>query len=273
MNFMDGDFIEVKKKADSDEYIIRIYFAEFESEVSISFHEPDFIKFLNESVRVVNNTSNKYVLRVPDDIYSLVDEYGVNQILKIKDKSQRLKRKKTEAEVVIYIPDEIVSLTTAENITNTAGEFMETLGFILHTEDEPGMGSFFKKLKFIFSKTIGSEDLETLYQKGKKALELKYVELPTAEQTEKLASAAERLITSLNQVNEGVIRCGTLLVLKRTVDNEPKIIVHQLSTEMIILLDKHPKLIFSPNTIYELITGDVKSVISDEGPKDQIAIH
>ena len=269
---MDGDFIEVKKKVGSDEYIIRIYFTQFDSQIDVSLHEPDFIKFLNESVKVVNNTSQKYVLRLPEGLHSLIDQYNVDQVLKIKDKAQRIRSKKAEAEVIIFIPDKVVNLNSTENITNATGEFMEALGFELQTEDEPVMGSFFKKLKFVFSKTIGSEDLENLYNKGKKALELKYVELPTAEQTEKLATAAEKLINSLSEVNEGVIRCGALLVIKKIVDGQTKIIVHQLSTEMIILLDKHPKLLFSPNTIYELVTGDVKGALSNEGSKDHIAI-
>ena len=134
------------------------------------------------------------------------------------------------------------------------------------------MGSFFKRMKFIFSKTVGNEDLEALYNKGRKALEIKHLDLPTAEQTEKLANAAEKLIGSLKEVNEGVVRCGALLVLKKQVNGETKIIIQQLSTEMIILLEKNPNLLFNPNTIYELLTGDVKGAIKDDGSKDQIMI-
>jgi len=126
---MDRDFIQVSKKAASNDYFIRIYFAEIDSEVNISLTEADFVKFLNESVKVINQHSDKFTLRVPDDIYYLADEYGVNQIYRIKDKMQRTKKKKQEADVFIFIPDEYVDISTAENLTNSTGEFMEALGF------------------------------------------------------------------------------------------------------------------------------------------------
>ena len=87
---------------------------------------------------------------------------------------------------------------------------------------------------------------------------MKYVELPAAEQTEKLANAAKSLIESMQGFNDAVARLGALLVLKRTVDGEPKVMIQQLSAELIAILDEKPQLLRSPQTIYELITGDVE---------------
>jgi len=266
---MREDFIEIKKVASSNNYVIRVYFSEIDSEINISFTEENFIQFLSKSVEIINNNSKKVKLKFPENIQEII-QYNEEAILqKIK---ARFSRNKPTAEVFIYIPDAQVSLMTAENITNAAGEFMESLGFELETEDQPVFGSFFQKLRFLFSRTIGNEDLETLYAKGKKALDLKYVELPTAEQTEKLAVAAEKLIASLGNVKEGVIRCGALIVLKKQVDGEQKIIVQQLSTELIILLDKKPKLLFNLNTVYEILTGDIKGALDEEEAGDQAKI-
>jgi 3-isopropylmalate dehydrogenase len=161
-------------------------------------------------------------------------------------------------EVVIYLPENDIPLFVCEEITIAAAEFLESLGYELETEDDPVFSSFFKKLKFVFTKKITEKELEKLYDHGKKALELKHIELPTAEQTDKLATAAERLINSLGNVQEGVVRCGVFIVLKKVVNGETRIIVQQLTQEMIVILDKRPDLVFNLNTIYELLTGDVK---------------
>jgi hypothetical protein len=190
-----------------------------------------------------------------DDLIKTKAEYPPNTANKSKSKP--------EAEVVIYIPDKEILLTDTEQVTNAAGDFMEALGFELEAEEAPIFGSFFKKVKYIFSKTVGNEDLEMLYRKGKKALELKYVELPTAEQTEKLASAAEKMVNSLEKFEEGVVKLGAVLVIKKKINGESRISVVQLSTEMIILLDKKPQLLQSLNTLYELVTGDVKILKND----------
>jgi hypothetical protein len=164
----------------------------------------------------------------------------------------------TDAEVLIYVADPEVDHLNAEAITNSAGEFMEALGYELKSEDEPVYGSWWKRIQFVLNKQVSVDELDRAISKGKKALELKHVELPTAEQTEKLASASKSIIESLEGFNEAVVRLGAILVLKRTVNGEPKLIVQQLSSELITLLDKKPQLLKSPQTIYELITGDVQ---------------
>ena len=93
-------------------------------------------------------------------------------------------------------------------------------GFEMETEDEPIYHSFWKKQKFIFSKEVSPEEIEKLFKKGKRALELKHVELPTAEQTEKLANAAAKVVESLDKFEEGIVRLGSLLVLKKKIDGE-----------------------------------------------------
>lgn len=164
---------------------------------------------------------------------------------------------KPTAELTIYIPDKVVPLLDAEQITNACGDFMEALGFEMETEDEPIYRSFWKKIKFVFSKEASPEELEKLFKKGKRALELRHVELPTAEQTEKLANAAAKVVESLEKFDEGIVRLGTLLVLKKKVDGTPTIIIQQLNQDLIKIFDEKPQLLKSLRTVYELVTGDV----------------
>jgi len=205
------------------------------------------------------DTNSRMLLRILDFFYSLSIRYDDRNTLRIP------------AEVEIYIPDKEVSLANAERITNAAGEFMEALGFELETEDEPVFGSFWKRLKFLYKQTIEQETAENIYEQGRKALELKFVELPTAEQTEKLASAAKSITEALKDQEEGAVRLGALLVLKKVVDGKSKVFIFQLSSEIIILLEKQPKLIRSLNTLYEILTGDIKAPL--DGTEETATIH
>lgn len=266
---MKNDFIKVSKSLTGKDFNIEIYFSAINSTINIYLKESDFLNFLLKSGKLYNETSSSFKIRFSeDDFDKLISEKQREELQQVSRKIASKKR--VETNVIIFVNDEHVPLEIAENLTKASGEFMEAMGFELKNEDEPVLGSFYKKLKYLFSSTIGEEDLTTLYDKGKKALELKYVELPTADQTEKLANAAEKLIKSLSNVEEGVIRCGGLIVLKKIINGKPKVIVQQLSTEMIIILDKNPKLLFSVNTIYELLTGDVKNDIDDKGAQEAL---
>lgn len=260
---MDKDFIKVSKGSHENDYAIEIYFSKINSTIKIDLKESDFLNFLLESAKLYNGYTKSTKLNFSES--HIDDLIAKKQIEELRNISQefRMLESRPEVEVVIFIADNDVPLQNAEMITNSCGDFMEAMGFELETEDEPIYGSFFKKLKYFFSSTIGEEDLVKIYEKGRKALELKYVELPTAEQTEKLSNAAEKMVNSLNCVEEGVIRCGALIVLKKTIKGKPVLIIQQLSTEMILILDKHPKLLFNVNTVYELLTGDVQNDVDD----------
>ena len=171
-------------------------------------------------------------------------------------------QKNNPEQVVIYLPAEIVDIMEAEKLTNACGEFMESLEYELETENEPILGSFFQKLLFKIKegKEATQKEITEDFAKGKKALELKYVELPTAEQTEKLANSAAKIVEILDKQDEGVVRLGSLIVLKKQVDGKSKIIVLQLNFELITLLDKNPQLLMNLQTMYELLTGEVKGV-------------
>lgn len=167
-------------------------------------------------------------------------------------------------QVFIFLPAERVSIMESESITNACGEFMEALGYELETENEPIFGSFLQNMWFRIKKgsEITQTEIKEDFKKGKKALELKYVELPTAEQTEKLANSAAKIVELLESQDEGIVRLGALIVLKKQVDGKSKIIIQQLNFNLISILDKSPQLLQNLQTVYELLTGDVKGAKS-----------
>ncbi|GEM_PF-3150503 len=261
---MENDFIKIVKSSSGKNFSIQIYFAQINATINVDLNEADFLQLLLQSAQLYNAETKSVKLQFSEpELNNLIALKYKEEFKKLADLGKKALVRPV-AEAIIYIPDAFVPLLQAERITNACGDFMEAMGFELETEDEPVFGSFFKKLRYIFSSTIGAEDLEDLYSKGKKALELKHLELPTAEQTEKLSNAAEKLVKSLEGVEEGVVRCGALIVLKKNVDGKVRLIIQQLSMEMIILLDKKPQLLFNINTVYELLTGDVRGDLSND---------
>ena len=162
--------------------------------------------------------------------------------------------------VFIFLPKKEINIFEAEKLTNYCGDFMEALDFELETENEPIIGSYIQKLWFKIRKgtKVSKDQVMQDFAKGKKALELKYVELPTAEQTEKLANSAAKIVELLDKQEEGIVRLGAIIVLKKQVDGKPKIIVQQLNFDLISLFDKTPQLLLNLQTAYEVLTGDVK---------------
>jgi hypothetical protein len=170
-----------------------------------------------------------------------VGEYNQTEY-KLQLKEEITVNEKKASEVIIYIPEK-PSLFEQENIVNACGEFMEALGYEMKTEDEPIYNSFWQKIKFIFKRNITEEDVNNLFDKGKRALELKYVELPTAEQTEKLANATEKILNSIEKFDNCTIRLGSLLIVKRKAGNESVLKIHQLSLEEVKHMEENNSII------------------------------
>ena len=161
---------------------------------------------------------------------------------------------RVEADVFIGLPQEDIDIFTIERIQNATGDFMEAMGFELKTQDEPVFGSFFQKLKFLLKREVKQEAGE-IYSKGKVALEAQFIDLPNAEATSKLATAAAGLIISLEGVSDAAIRCGSILLVKVTKDGVPKIITETVSPELAALLNKNPALLQNPSIVFDLISG------------------
>ncbi|MDO7849013.1 hypothetical protein Q5H92_21795 [Hymenobacter sp. M29] len=159
-----------------------------------------------------------------------------------------------ETNVFIGLPQEHLELFDIERIQNAVGDFMEAMGFELETKDEPVFGSFFQDLKYFF-KGRGKAAAAEALQKGKLALETQHITLPAAEATGKLAESAAALISSLNGVDEAVLRLGSLLVVKVSRNGLPAIMAETVSPELAQLLDKNPGLLKTPAVLFDMLSA------------------
>lgn len=223
----------------------------------------EIIRIHNSDVDIINEFDNNpaYIRRninLDTSKPELYSEYVLNPDSELPSEYKE--------QVFIYLPASEIPLLVTEKLTNACGEFMEALGFELELENEPIYGSFIQNMLFRIKEgtKLTQREIAKDFSKGKKALELKYVELPTAEQTEKLANSASKIVELLKGQDEGVVRLGALLVLKKQIDGKSKVIIQQLNFDLISILDKSPQLLQNLQTVYELITGDVKVAIKDD---------
>jgi hypothetical protein len=173
---------------------------------------------------------------------------------------------KRTAEVFIGLPQEEIDIFTIEKFQNACGEFMEALGFELKTEDEPIYGSFFQRLQFLSKSKRTNEEIDDIYQKGKRALEYKYLNVPAADATSQLSQAASQLISAVKDIDEAVVRLGSILLVKTSKEGKSQIIIETVSHELASSFDNNPNLLKNPNAVYELLVGERKKQNNvDEG--------
>lgn len=164
------------------------------------------------------------------------------------------KQAETEAPVFISLPQKEIDLLTIERLQTATGDFMEAMGFEMKAQSEPVLGSFFQKLVF-FLEGKGKDEAVDIYKKGKDALEMQYIDGPSAEATSKLATAAAALITALGPVDEGALRLGGILVVKVTQNGLSRIMAETVSHEVIKLLDSNPVLLENPQALFAMLTA------------------
>ena len=169
-------------------------------------------------------------------------------------KTVRGNKTRDAADVFIALPQKNIELSVIEDIQNAAGDFMEALGYEMEQKEEPVIGSFFQKIKFLLNSDKTRKEVNDAYEKGKLALELNYLNMPNAEVTEKLANSAANLISALNGIDEGALRLGAILVVKRLNHmGNTDIIAETLSPELTMLFDKNPQLLSNPSNVFNLL--------------------
>jgi hypothetical protein len=188
------------------------------------------------------------------EIYqNFISKLSAEQKIKYFPAQKNLGSQNVKAEVFIALPQHEIDLFSVERIQNATGDFMEAMGFELEVQDEPVFGSFYQRLKYLLNGEVKTEAAE-IYKKGKTALELQFVSVPSAEATNKLSEAAASLITSLNGIDEAAIRLGAILLVKVSKDGVSMILAETVSPELALLLDKNPQLLKNPSVVFDLIS-------------------
>lgn len=158
-------------------------------------------------------------------------------------------RHNRNAVVEINIPQSDIEQMTIERLLTAVDDFLGACGFEYEAEEEPIIGSFFERLKYVLKGDKTSKELGDIYGKGKTALEAAYIRKPSAETTAALADAAAKLLAQINndhELDEVAIRLGSILIIKTSVSGTKKLFIETISPEMMIKLDSDPALLRNP---------------------------
>lgn len=119
------------------------------------------------------------------------------------------------------------------------------------------MVKLFTKVVLSFKEKLVKEQADKLAKaaqialiKGEQGLDQHYIHGPEAEAASKLADAANKLIFALHDIDEAVIRCGPILLVKVTKDGKAKLAVQTISTRLRHILDENPQLLKSPELLF-----------------------
>lgn len=86
-------------------------------------------------------------------------------------------------------------------------------------------------------------------EKAAEALKAAMVNLPQAQANSENADAVSKLISSIEATPNAVLRFGTVLIVKVTVDDEPAIVTTDLNADQIRLLNRHPDWLLQPQQL------------------------
>jgi hypothetical protein len=254
---MSQDYVMIRKQRNADNYLLLLYFSRHNGTISVPLSNDDFTRLIKAGNAVLDQHK-------PDAKIIMPDRWATSEYKEVLDKvladsyKENYAAFKPAADLAIFISDKRVDASVIDSLSDNAVAFMNAMGFEAATEGDTLQGPSYKRHKFVHADAMSTDELGKLYQKGKEALVHKHTTV--AEQNGGLKEVADTFMESLENIKDCIVRLGGLIVLKKNVEGEHKVIVKQLPAEIEALLEKQPNLLFSLRTMYELLTGDVKGV-------------
>lgn len=135
-------------------------------------------------------------------------------------------------------------------------KLVTSLGFEVRDLGEFTKGSWIRKGIGLFTAAKNSDELQAIYDKGQKAIELATIEKLQSEVNKNNAEAAAAFINSVKDIPEAATRIGSLIIVKAIINGTTKIASTVLSTEQLIKLEKNPLLLTQPGEILMLINRE-----------------
>ncbi len=142
-------------------------------------------------------------------------------------------------------------LQLGEIFFNALKNLLDCFDFQFESEGKFISGSLKRRFGTFFKKVGNHFDPDEVFEKVKKALELKNIDKVQAEINKLNMEAASVFLNSVEKIPHAASYSGSLLILKRTINGEANIITRTLSTKEVLELDKNPTLCDSPLTLLD----------------------
>lgn len=189
------------------------------------------------------------IILLAENDYPPVDRDEVYK--EIFDQAENFKKHSKNAELITVSHTGHLYLDTdnylvAENIFYAYKYFGESFGFKFIDDGEFVKGSWIKRGIAFIQRAAKSKEATEVFDKTKKALELAHLDKVQSEVNKNNSEAAKALMDAVKDVPNAVMAMGSLVVVKTTVDGEPKVMIRNLTIDQLIQLDKNPDLLNKP---------------------------
>ncbi|MCG6188945.1 DEAD/DEAH box helicase family protein [Maribellus maritimus] len=220
----------------------------------------DFAKIYRKFIRRNKDLGEFFIRETQDSLNQLCDDF--ERTLKTKDYSQN-----DQLSIAAEAPTEFILRHTgymfldsdnyiqAENTFIAYKDFAEILGFDFISLGEFQQGSWIRKGIVFTRKAANSKEAKELIDKGKKALELAYLEKVQSEVTKNNSEAAKALMDAVKEFPNAAIKMDSLIIIKTTVDNIPNVVILKLTMEQVIKLDKNPEIMNNPVEVMKYLNS------------------
>ena len=240
-----NDFFDyVQKSSEGDRLIVKI-----KSHVSENEIYDDFSKIYRRYRALFRSKVGDFFFSETED---LVDKVCDDFEAEIRKESEGVKKLRVSG--YLYLDTDDFDL--AQNVFQAYLHFAGYVGFEVEDKGEFAKGSWIRKGIELFSQAKGSDEVQEIYEKGRKAIELASIEKMQSEVNKNNAEAAAAFLNSVKDVPQAATRIGSLIILKIRIDGEPQVITTVLTTEQLIVIERQPSLMTRPDDLLSIITGD-----------------
>ncbi|MGO4875057.1 DEAD/DEAH box helicase family protein [Pedobacter psychrotolerans] len=267
--------LKVIEKRNQEEEAIAELIADFESKITSLF---EFIKQDETGQRLIAKINDDGTAFSQDEIYADFSriyrkftirnkELGDFFIRETKDilsqlcddfertlKESITKNTITEiAEGYIYLSTD--DLIAAQNIFVKYSHFADSLGFEIIDEGTFEQGSWIKKGIKMVQNFFKREEVQGIYQKGKRSLELAYIEKVQAEIDGLKVGAAAQLLESVKGTSNVAVKLGSIILIKAEANGQEQTLIFDLTDKQRQNLEKNGFLLNQPQELLKYLSN------------------
>lgn len=269
------NILKVIEKRNQEEEAIAELIADFEKKITALF---EFIKQDETGQRLIAKINDDGSAFSQEEIYAdffkLYRKFTIRNkdlgdffiretkdiLSQLCDDFERTLRENISKNTIVELAEGYIYLSTdnlmaAQNIFVKYSHFAKALGFEIIDEGTFEQGSWIKKgIKMVqnFSKR---EEVQEIYQKGKRSLELAYIEKVQAEIDSLKVGAAAQLLESVKGTSNVAVKLGSIVLIKAETNGQEQTLIFDLTDKQRQNLEKNQFLLNQPQELLKYLNN------------------
>lgn len=269
------NIIKVIEKRNQEEEAIAELIADFENKITLLF---EFIKQDDTGQRLVAKINDDGTAFSQDEIYADFSRLYRKFTIKNKDLGdffiretkdilnqmcddfERTLKKNVSKNIITEIAEGYIYLSTddlmaAQNIFVKYSQFAESLGFQIIDEGTFEQGSWIKKGIKMIQNFFKREEVQEIYQKGKRSLELAHIEKVQAEIDGLKVGAAAQLLESVKGTSDVAVKLGSIILIKAETNGQEQTLIFDLTDKQRQNIEKNGFLLNRPQELLKYLNN------------------